>query len=203
MRPEVVHAYLAQHCFFLLLPQVPVGIQNAAAASKRTKTLACTREIQVHKLWTKVYSQKGLTAMQQSECTHTHTQVHTHTLFLSLTYTHTHLHNILEHRHTQRCDVELQAIHGIHHEVEAGVGTQVVHQCRPTGIHLIHAMQTCPKSNTTHWLHFYSHHDHQVLFYSLCCCLWHAAVKLWTDSINLTWGSSYNYCVFPVFDIAM
>ena len=30
---------------------------------KKQKTLACIREIQVHKLWTKVYSQKGLTAM--------------------------------------------------------------------------------------------------------------------------------------------
>ena len=31
-----MHAYLAQHCFFLL-PHVPVGIQNAAAASEKTK----------------------------------------------------------------------------------------------------------------------------------------------------------------------
>ena len=31
--------------------------------AKNEKTLACIREIQVHKLWTKVYSQKGLTAM--------------------------------------------------------------------------------------------------------------------------------------------
>ena len=30
---------------------------------KKQKTLACLREIQVHKLWTKVYSRKGLTAM--------------------------------------------------------------------------------------------------------------------------------------------
>ena len=30
---------------------------------KKRKTLACIREIQVHKFWTKVYSQKGLTAM--------------------------------------------------------------------------------------------------------------------------------------------
>ena len=30
---------------------------------KKQKTLACIREIQVHKYWTKVYSQKGLTAM--------------------------------------------------------------------------------------------------------------------------------------------
>ena len=37
MRFEVVHAYLAWHCFFLLLPHVPVGIQNAAAASEKTK----------------------------------------------------------------------------------------------------------------------------------------------------------------------
>ena len=41
-----------------------VGIQNAVAASeKKQKTPACIREIQVYKLWTKVYSQKGLTAM--------------------------------------------------------------------------------------------------------------------------------------------
>ena len=37
VRFEVVHAYLAQHCFFLLLPHVPVGIQHATAASKKTK----------------------------------------------------------------------------------------------------------------------------------------------------------------------
>ena len=42
---------------------MPVGIQNAAATSKKLKTSACIREIQVHRLWTKVYSQKGLTAM--------------------------------------------------------------------------------------------------------------------------------------------
>ena len=30
---------------------------------KKQKTLACIREIQVNKLWTKVYSRKGLTAM--------------------------------------------------------------------------------------------------------------------------------------------
>ena len=30
---------------------------------KKQKTLACIREIQVHKLWTKVYSQKGLTTL--------------------------------------------------------------------------------------------------------------------------------------------
>ena len=32
--------------------------------AKKQKTPACIREIQVHKLWTKVYSQKGLTAME-------------------------------------------------------------------------------------------------------------------------------------------
>ena len=66
MRFEVAHVYFAQHCFFLPLPQVLVGIQNAAATSgkkRREKILACIREIQVHKLWTKVYSQNGLTAM--------------------------------------------------------------------------------------------------------------------------------------------
>ena len=61
---EVVHVYFAQHCFFLPLPHMLVGIQNAAATSiKKHKTLAWIREIQVHKLWTKVYSQKELTAM--------------------------------------------------------------------------------------------------------------------------------------------
>ena len=34
--------------------------------AKKQKILACIREIQVHKLWTKVYSQKGLTAMPKS-----------------------------------------------------------------------------------------------------------------------------------------
>ena len=32
--------------------------------AKKQKSPACIREIQVHKLWTKVYSQKGLTAME-------------------------------------------------------------------------------------------------------------------------------------------
>ena len=36
------------------MPQVP---------AKKQKTPACIREIQVHKLWTKVYSQQGLAAM--------------------------------------------------------------------------------------------------------------------------------------------
>ena len=67
MRFEVTHVYFAQHCFFLPLPHTPVGIQNAAATSKKTKDPpTCIREMQVHKLWTKVYSQKGLTAMQMS-----------------------------------------------------------------------------------------------------------------------------------------
>ena len=68
IRSEVwSHVYFAQHwpCFFLPLPHVLVRIQNAAATRKKRKkkTLACIREIQVHKLWTKVYSQKGLTAI--------------------------------------------------------------------------------------------------------------------------------------------
>jgi len=38
---EVVHVYFAQHCFFLPLPHMLVGIQNAAATSiKKHKTLA-------------------------------------------------------------------------------------------------------------------------------------------------------------------
>ena len=32
--------------------------------AKKQKTPACIREIQVHKLWTKVYSQKGLTVIK-------------------------------------------------------------------------------------------------------------------------------------------
>ena len=66
MRFEVVHVYFAQHCFFIPLPHVLVGIQNAAATSKKQqqqKKTACIREIQVRKLWTKVYSQKWLTAI--------------------------------------------------------------------------------------------------------------------------------------------
>ena len=39
---------------------------------KKQKTPACIREIQVHKLWTKVYSQQELTAMHYTH-THTHT----------------------------------------------------------------------------------------------------------------------------------
>ena len=64
-----MHVYFAHHCFFLPLLHVPVGIQNATATSEKQKTLACIREIQVHKLWTKVYSQKGLTAMGCSNTT--------------------------------------------------------------------------------------------------------------------------------------
>jgi len=59
---EVVHVYSAQHCFFLPLPKMPLEFKNAAS-SKKQKTLACIRERQVHKHWTKVYSQKGSTAM--------------------------------------------------------------------------------------------------------------------------------------------
>ena len=32
-----MHAYLAQRCFFLPLPHVPVGIHNVAATSEKTK----------------------------------------------------------------------------------------------------------------------------------------------------------------------
>ena len=32
-----MHAYLAQHCFFLPLPHMPVGIQNATTTSEKTK----------------------------------------------------------------------------------------------------------------------------------------------------------------------
>ena len=63
MRFEVARVYFAQHCFFPPLPHVLVGIQNAAATSEKQKTPASIREIQVHQLWTTVYSQKGLTAM--------------------------------------------------------------------------------------------------------------------------------------------
>ena len=35
----------------------------AKKKEKKEKNLACIREILVHKLWTKVYPQKGLTAM--------------------------------------------------------------------------------------------------------------------------------------------
>ena len=63
VRFEVMHVYSAQH---MLLPSTAthaVGIHNAAATSEKEKTLASIREIQVHKHWTKLYSQKGLTAM--------------------------------------------------------------------------------------------------------------------------------------------
>ena len=62
VRFEVSHVNFAQHRFFLPLPHMPGGIQNAAATSKKQKTPACIRGIQVHKLWTKVYPQKGLAA---------------------------------------------------------------------------------------------------------------------------------------------
>ena len=47
-----MHVYLAQH--------VPVGIQNGLPPMKRPKAPACIKEVQVHKLWTKVYSPKGV-----------------------------------------------------------------------------------------------------------------------------------------------
>ena len=61
MRFEVVHVYLAQHCLFLPLTHVPAGIQNASATSKKEQQqkTAFIKEIQVHKLWTEFYSQKG------------------------------------------------------------------------------------------------------------------------------------------------
>ena len=37
MRFEVACVYFAQHCFFLPLTHLPVGIENAAATSKKTK----------------------------------------------------------------------------------------------------------------------------------------------------------------------
>jgi len=63
MRFEVAHVYFAQHCIFLPLPHVLVRIQNAAATSGKTKDPSLYKGNTVHKLWTKVYSQKGLTAM--------------------------------------------------------------------------------------------------------------------------------------------
>jgi len=66
VRFEVVHTYLAQHCFFLPLPHMPVEFKMLLPPAKKQKTLACIKEIQVHKHWTKVYSQKGLTAMVRS-----------------------------------------------------------------------------------------------------------------------------------------
>ena len=63
VRFEVVHVYLAQHCFFLPLPHMLLEFKMLLPPAKKQKTLACIREIQVHKHWTKVYSPKGLTAM--------------------------------------------------------------------------------------------------------------------------------------------
>ena len=62
VRFEVVHAYSAQQCFFFPLPHVQVGIQTASATSEKTK------DPSLHKgntgSHTKVYTQKGLTAME-------------------------------------------------------------------------------------------------------------------------------------------
>ena len=63
VRFEVVHVYLAQHCFFFPLPHVPLEFKMLLPPVKKQKILTCIREIQVHKHWTKVYSQKVLTAM--------------------------------------------------------------------------------------------------------------------------------------------
>ena len=48
------HCHMCHLQFKMLLPP-----------AKKQKIPACIREIQVHKLWSKVYSQKGLTAMQR------------------------------------------------------------------------------------------------------------------------------------------
>ena len=47
--------YFAQHYFFLQLPRMLVGIQNAAATSEKTKNLGLRKG--------NTGSQKGLTAM--------------------------------------------------------------------------------------------------------------------------------------------
>ena len=39
-----MHVYFAQHCFFLPLPHVLVGIQNAAATGEKTKDPSLHRE---------------------------------------------------------------------------------------------------------------------------------------------------------------
>ena len=46
-----------------VIPRYTDGLLMDFAAVKKQKTPTCIREIQVHKLWTKVYSQQGLTAM--------------------------------------------------------------------------------------------------------------------------------------------
>ena len=58
VRFEVARVYFAQHCFFLPLCWMEFKMPLPPAKKQE----ACIREIQVHKLWTKVYSQKGLTA---------------------------------------------------------------------------------------------------------------------------------------------
>ena len=63
VRFEVIDVCLAQHCFFFPLPHVPLEFKILLPPAKKQKILACIREIQVHKHWTEVYSQKVLTAM--------------------------------------------------------------------------------------------------------------------------------------------
>ena len=60
-RFEAAYVYFT-HCFFLpmAMPHVPVGIQNAAATSKKTKDPGLHKGNTSSQLWTKVYSQKGL-----------------------------------------------------------------------------------------------------------------------------------------------
>ena len=67
-----MHAYLAQHCFFLPLPHASWNSKCHCHQQQKQKTPACIREIQVHKLWSKVNSQKGLTAMQRWEESNTY-----------------------------------------------------------------------------------------------------------------------------------
>ena len=55
-----MHVYLAQHCFFLPLPNMPLAFKMLLPPAKKQKTLACVREIQDHKHWTKVDSQNGV-----------------------------------------------------------------------------------------------------------------------------------------------
>ena len=48
---------------------MPVGIQNTASTSKKTKEPGLHKEnsrFTDHRLWTEVYSQKGLTAIKQA-----------------------------------------------------------------------------------------------------------------------------------------
>ena len=61
--------YSAKHCFFFPLPHMSLEFKMMLPPAKKQKAPACIRERRVNEHWTKVYSQKGLTAMKVVQLT--------------------------------------------------------------------------------------------------------------------------------------